>query len=104
VIKRAARSGEVDERATRHTIWPKEPAGRECSNPSPSPRDSNLGSPLPAAGEGLGVRGNFMSNQNRQRARDLRRRQTEHGPVGWRSLRNRRFADFKFRRQVSLGN
>jgi adenine-specific DNA-methyltransferase len=45
-----------------------------------------------------------MSNQNRQRARDLRRRQTEHEQIIWRSLRNRRFADFKFRRQFPLGN
>jgi very-short-patch-repair endonuclease len=45
-----------------------------------------------------------MSNPNHQRARDLRRRQTEHEQIVRRILRNRRFADFKFRRQVSLGN
>ncbi len=64
----------------------------------------NTGSPLPAAGEGLGVRGNFIPNQNRERARDLRRRQTEQEQLVWRRLRNRRFADFKFRRQFPLGN
>ncbi len=44
-----------------------------------------------------------MPNQHRQRARDLRRRQTEQEQLVWRRLRNRHFADFKFRRQVSLG-
>ena len=45
-----------------------------------------------------------MPNQNRERARDLRRRQTEQEQFVWRRLRNRRFADFKFRRQFPLGN
>ena len=45
-----------------------------------------------------------MPNQNRRRARDLRRRQTEQELFVWRRLRNRRFADFKFRRQFPLGD
>jgi very-short-patch-repair endonuclease len=45
-----------------------------------------------------------MPNQNRERARDLRRRQTEQEQFVWRRLRNRRFSDFKFRRQFPLGN
>jgi very-short-patch-repair endonuclease len=44
-----------------------------------------------------------MSNQDRQRARDLRRRQTEPEQFV-EGLRNRRFADFKFRHQFPLGN
>jgi very-short-patch-repair endonuclease len=43
-------------------------------------------------------------NHNRQRARDLRRTQTEPEQFVWKKLRDRRFADFKFRRQFPLGN
>jgi very-short-patch-repair endonuclease len=45
-----------------------------------------------------------VSIQNRQRARNLLRRQTEQEQFVWRNLRTRRFADFKFRRQFPLGN
>jgi very-short-patch-repair endonuclease len=45
-----------------------------------------------------------MSSHNRQRARDLRRQQTEHEKLVWQRLRNCRFANFKFRRQFPLGN
>jgi very-short-patch-repair endonuclease len=38
------------------------------------------------------------------RARELRQRQTEAEKFVWRRLRYRRFAGFKFRRQVPLGN
>lgn len=38
------------------------------------------------------------------RARELRQRQTEAEKFVWRRLRHRRFAGFKFRRQVPLGN
>jgi adenine-specific DNA-methyltransferase len=41
---------------------------------------------------------------NRQRARDLRRTQTEPEQLVWKKLRDRRFADFKFRWQYPLGN
>src|SRR5665213_329510 len=42
-------------------------------------------------------------NKNRERARELRRNQTEPERAAWTMLRNRRFAAFKFRRQVPLG-
>ncbi len=45
-----------------------------------------------------------MHNQNRQRARALRRGQTEQEQFVWKKLRDRRFADFKFRRQFPVGN
>ena len=45
-----------------------------------------------------------MPNRNRRRARALRHRQTEQEKFVWRRLRNRRFADFKFRRQFPLGS
>ena len=44
-----------------------------------------------------------MPNQ-RRRAKDLRRSQTEAEAFVWGELRSRRFAGFKFRRQVPLGN
>jgi very-short-patch-repair endonuclease len=88
------------------------PAGRrgaDARDPSPgrSPR-SNRGSrpPSPARGEGrnmplarkapiaVGVRG---------RARGLRARMTEAERKLWFALRDRRFARFKFRRQVPVG-
>jgi very-short-patch-repair endonuclease len=39
-----------------------------------------------------------------QRARRLRCESTDHERLLWSKLRNRRFAQFKFRRQVPLGN
>src|SRR5258708_27236460 len=41
---------------------------------------------------------------HRRRAKDLRRSQTEAEAFVWGELRSRRFAGFKFRRQVQLGN
>ncbi len=42
--------------------------------------------------------------KNLDRARELRRKQTDAEKFVWRQLRGRRFAGFKFRRQVPLGN
>jgi len=41
---------------------------------------------------------------HRRRAKDLRRCQTEAEAFVWGELRSRRFAGFKFRRQVPIGN
>ncbi len=38
-----------------------------------------------------------------ERARELRQSATDEERLLWSKLRNRRFAHFKFRRQVSLG-
>ncbi|MBI3866117.1 MAG: DUF559 domain-containing protein [Planctomycetia bacterium] len=43
-------------------------------------------------------------NENRSRAKELRRTQTEAETFVWDQLRSRRFRGFKFRRQVPLGN
>lgn len=43
-------------------------------------------------------------NESIQRARSLRRNQTDAERRIWSSLRSRRFAGYKFRRQVPLGN
>ena len=43
-------------------------------------------------------------SHNRDRAKDLRRTQTEAEAFVWIELRGRRLADFKFRRQVPLGS
>jgi very-short-patch-repair endonuclease len=43
-------------------------------------------------------------SRNLDRAKELRRTATEAETFVWRRLRNRRFTDFKFRRQVPLGN
>jgi very-short-patch-repair endonuclease len=42
--------------------------------------------------------------RNRQRAKNLRQTQTEAEMFVWCKLRNRRFAGYKFRRQVPVGN
>ena len=42
-------------------------------------------------------------NRSLARARSLRRKMTEPERLLWSKLRNRRFAEFKFRRQVPLG-
>ena len=42
--------------------------------------------------------------RNRDRAKDLRQTQTEAEAFIWSELRGRRFSNFKFRRQVPLGN
>ncbi len=42
--------------------------------------------------------------RNRERARNLRRGQTEAEMFVWTQLRSRRFAGFKFRRQFPVGN
>ncbi len=41
--------------------------------------------------------------ENRERARSLRKNMTDSERLLWAKLRNRRFAGFKFRRQVPLG-
>ncbi len=51
--------------------------------------------PSPLAGEGLGVRGMTV-----QRARSLRKDMTDAERRVWFALRDRRFAGWKFRRQV----
>jgi very-short-patch-repair endonuclease len=42
--------------------------------------------------------------KNRDRSRDLRKNATEAEALVWRQVRNRRFADFRFRRQHELGD
>ena len=44
------------------------------------------------------------SEQTLNRARKLRREMSDEERVLWMLLRDRRFADFKFRRQVPLGD
>ena len=76
-----------------------------------------FGSPLPSAGEGLGVRGETAmprletSDQNManapsltSRARELRHSDTLAEKLAWKLLRNRQVLHHKFRRQVPLGN
>jgi len=42
--------------------------------------------------------------RNRERAKGHRHHPTESEAVVWSQLRNRRFAEFKFRRQFAIGN
>src|SRR2546428_622390 len=76
-----------------------------------------FGSPLPSAGEGLGVRGETAmprletSDQNManapsltSRARELRHSDTLAEKLAWKLLRNCQVLHHKFRRQVPLGN
>lgn len=61
-------------------------------------------SPLPP-GERVRVRGGVPTNlKPTKNARVLRKTSTETEKILWRVLRNRRFSDFKFRRQHSIGS
>ena len=67
-------------------------------------------SPSPPAGERAGVRGQPRYGKHRPRpaaarsfARHLRKKSTDAEKRLWRLLRDRRFAEFKFRRQYACG-
>lgn len=73
----------------------------------PSP-DRSLRSRSPSPGTGEGVRPRslgrpLVGRQQRRRARELRSRMTDTERKLWFALRDRRFAGFKFRRQVPIG-
>ncbi len=98
-------------------------SGSVCAapHPNPSPRgrgafegntqhreDSSLSSPLPhksTLGEGSGVRGGVLPNQNTQtqHARNLRQTSTNAEQHLWYRLRDRRLDNLKFRRQHPIG-
>ena len=59
--------------------------------------------PSPPRGRGVGGEGASVA-RHRDRAKDLRRNQTEAEVFVWAQLRSRRFSRFKFRRQMPLGN
>jgi very-short-patch-repair endonuclease len=73
----------------------------------PSPGRSLRSQPAsPARGEGFGAgsRGaSSVDDQKQRRARELRQRMTNAERKLWYALRDRRFARFKFRRQVPVG-
>src|SRR5438105_4690949 len=73
--------------------------------PSPSPRGGEGGRRPGEGSTPATIRATQMSpNQKRDRARQLRRDQTETEAFVWARLRGRRFAGFKFRRQHPIGN
>ncbi len=59
--------------------------------------------PIALASAADRVRGGTTLDDPRKKARDLRTSQTDAERALWAKLRNRRFASFKFRRQVPLG-
>jgi very-short-patch-repair endonuclease len=68
---------------------------------SPSPGRSLRSRPTsPARGEGKGA---LVGEDRRRLARELRIRMTDAERKLWYTLRDRRFAGFKFRRQVPIG-
>ena len=84
------------------------------ANPlSPATQTTNRApaqSPSPPSGERAGVRGQPRYGQHRTRtaaarsfARNLRKKSTDAEKRLWRLLRDRRFAEFKFRRQYACG-
>jgi very-short-patch-repair endonuclease len=76
--------------------------GGDAGSRSPSPGRSLRSQPTsPARGEGKG--GASVDKKMRQRARALRIRMTDAERKLWFALRDRRFAGFKFRRQVPIG-
>jgi very-short-patch-repair endonuclease len=76
---------------------------------SPSPASLTLrvrSAPSPARGEGRGAVAASTLNRDKKtitRARTLRSRMTDAERKLWFALRDRRFARFKFRRQVPIG-
>lgn len=68
--------------------------------PSPG-RSLRARPPSPARGEGK--RGATVAPEMRRRARVLRQTMTDAERKLWYALRDRRFANFKFRRQVPIG-
>ena len=78
-----------------------------ADSPDPSPgRSLRSRPPSPARGEGTHgriARKAPVAPGGRGRARALRSRLTEAERKLWYALRGRRFADFKFRRQVPVG-
>jgi len=70
--------------------------------PSPD-RSLRSRSTSPARGEGKGHSRPFAKPEMRRRARTLRINMTNAERKLWYALRDRRFAGFKFRRQVPLG-
>jgi very-short-patch-repair endonuclease len=81
---------------------PREPAPlRIAAAPRPSPATRTLrvrAASSPAGGEGK----RSAKSQMRQRSRALRARMTDAERKLWFALRDRRFAGFKFRRQVPI--
>lgn len=98
--------------------------GREGAAPSSDP--AHAGPPRPARGEGRGAAKSPLPSRERvapeasgegappgesaraetlrQRARDMRKEPTDAERALWRLLRDRRFAGYKFRRQVPIGD
>ena len=79
--------------------------GGGSRGPSPG-RSLRLRPPSPARGEGKSVRTAGKSSVDaelRRRARELRTGMTDAERKLWFALRDRRFARFKFRRQVPIG-
>jgi very-short-patch-repair endonuclease len=89
------------------------PAGRSATVTNvDAASDPAVGTPSPLAGEGGAQRRMRGGGPNRGIgsparlkgvARSLRRRQTDYERILWNLLRNRRFAEFTFRRQVAIG-
>jgi len=75
--------------------------GSLARNPSPG-RSLRSRPPSPARGEG-NERAASSSGASTSRARALRARMTDAERKLWFALRDRRFANFKFRRQVPVG-
>jgi very-short-patch-repair endonuclease len=81
------------------------PAGAGIPEPSPG-RSLRSRPPSPARGEGKGRRltgATSIDPEMRRRAQELRKRMTVAERKLWFVLRDRRFAKFKFRRQVPIG-
>ncbi len=93
----------ADERPGEGVFLNLSPSDR-ANTPSPASRRSRS-APSPARGEGNepAVPESVPSTSTTQRARELRGRMTDAERKLWFALRDRRFANFKFRRQVPVG-
>jgi very-short-patch-repair endonuclease len=77
--------------------------GAVRKNPSPG-RSLRSRPPSPAGGEGTEIAAqSSVKSKAVQRARQLRKRMTDAEAKLWFALRDRRFSNFKFRRQAPVG-
>jgi very-short-patch-repair endonuclease len=78
--------------------------GAFANHPSPG-RSLRSRPPSPASGEGVELAGPKVNKSKSViRARQLRARMTDAETKLWFALRDRRFANYKFRRQVRIGS
>ena len=86
------------------TLWFMDKAKAQLPPSPPSSRPSPSGRRSQVEGAKLEGRGGFKFQGLVEQARELRKKQTPAEEILWQLLRNRQFADLKFRRQHQIGD